>query len=167
MKRGFTLVELIVYVSVLAALLLMFSNSLLAIGRSYGQLKVIRDLDSAATVSMERITREIRSSSAVDLEQSILGTIPGTLVLDQIDVGGNTATIKLNVVDSAVHLWSDDVDEGSLLPMGVTVTKLLFYFIDTGMSKGVKVEMQLGKRIGQVTRTANYYSTIILRGSYK
>ncbi|MBI3632223.1 MAG: hypothetical protein HY225_02135, partial [Candidatus Vogelbacteria bacterium] len=55
----------------------------------------------------------------------------------------------------------------SLIPTGVAVRSLIFYLIDTGSSKAVKVEMQLGETKGGVVRYANYYSTVILRGSYK
>ncbi|MBI3632751.1 MAG: prepilin-type N-terminal cleavage/methylation domain-containing protein [Candidatus Vogelbacteria bacterium] len=167
MKRGFTFVELIIYVSVLAVILLVFSNSVLSISRSYGQLKIIRDLDSAAIDSMERVTREIRAAASVDTIQSVLGTNPGVLFLNQVDSNGNNASLKFSVTNSVLHIWQNGADLGSLLPAGVTVRSLVFYLIDTGGSKAVKVEMQLGETKGKVLRYSNYYSTVILRGSYK
>ncbi|MBI3633950.1 MAG: hypothetical protein HY226_06725, partial [Candidatus Vogelbacteria bacterium] len=100
MKRGFTFIELIVYISVLVAVFLVFSSSVLSISKSYGQLRIIRDLDFAAIDSMERITREVRGASSVDSTQSVLGINVGTLLVNQTDSSGNNTTVKFSTTNS-------------------------------------------------------------------
>ena len=167
MKRGFSLIEMLIYLSILGAIFTLFTNSLLAISRSYAVLKKLTALDSGAIASMERITREIREATSVDLTQSTLGSNPGVLVLNQVDSFGSTSKLKFSLTNQVLHIARDSTDQGVLLPSSITAPLLIFYSLDSGISKAVKIEMQLRDSEGGATRNQSYYSTVILRGSYK
>lgn len=167
MRKGFSIIETLVYISLLAAIFLLFVNFTTGLVRSYGIVKAIRDLDNGALVSMERITREIRGSTTVDMGQTILDTSPGKLVLNQIDsLGATTQTVFL-VVNGNLNITISGVDKGSLLPDGVTVTNLKFTKIDSTHSNAIKIDITLRSTRGKITKDENYHSTIIMRGSYK
>lgn len=167
MKRGFSLIEVIVYVSIISIIAGVFGGMVIAISRSYSKLAVMREMDIAGITAMERMTRSIRSSTSIDIAGSTLDVNPGVLSLDYLDVNEvNTRTI-FQVTNQNIQIRINDVDQGVLLPEGVTVSSLIFRRIDTGRSEAVRVEMRLVTRIGNTTADENYYSTIILRGTYE
>ncbi len=167
MKNGSSLIETMVYVAVLAMVFGVFTSLVLAVNRSYAQIAIIRNLDIAGITVMERITREIRDSSSIDTPNSTFGSTPGILSLKQTDQNGIVSNIIFKVTGQNIQIKVDGVDQGTLLPSGVTVPSLIFRSIDSGKSKAVKIEIQLVAQAGNITRTQNYYATIILRGSYK
>ncbi len=166
-NSGFSLVEMLVYVSILSAVLILFVNSLLAINRSYAVVRAEMTLDRGAIGSMERITREIRDATSIDLAQSVFGVNPSILVLNILDAVGNTSKTTFSLIGQTLHISKDGVDQGILLPPNITISKLTFYSLDSGSSKAIKIEIRLSDKEFGVTRTASYYSTVILRGSYK
>ncbi len=161
-KRGFTLIEALIYIAILSAVFVMFVNALLAINKSFAVIRTIMTQNAAAVSSMERMTREIRGSVSVDAA-SVLGANPGTLILNQAD--GSKITFLL--INQSLHLELGGVDQGALLPASVTIPRLVFYKLDSGVSTAVKIEMQIQDKESGVTRAGSYYDTVILRGSYK
>ena len=158
---GFSLIETIVYISVLTMVMGIFTMIVMAVSNSYTQIAIIRNLDTAAVTSMERITRSIRSSSVVvsptaSATSSVLNLTQPDLVTNLFQISNQNIQIKVN-----------DTDQGTLLPPEVIVTKLIFTLADSGVSKAVKIEMQLRNTSGGETRTETYYDTVILRGSYQ
>lgn len=145
MQKGTTLIETVIYISILVVIFGIFTSLVLSVSKSYLQLSVERNRDMAAISVMERITREIRASSSADV------STPGVLVL------GNTSFATTS--SQNIQISVDNVDQGTLLPTGITVSRLIFDLVDSGRSKAVKMEMRLS---GQT-----YYSTIILRGTYR
>lgn len=167
MKKGFSLIEVIVYIAVLVLVFGLFTNIILSVNRSYARLSAHRNMDIAAITSMERISRAIRSASSVVVGQSTLGSNPGMLSLNQVDSGGNSINTLFQVADQNIRIRVNDTDQGVLLPSGVSVSRLIFSLIDSGRSQAVRVEMQLTGGWGNSTTTENYYSTEVLRGSYE
>ncbi|MEK7066024.1 MAG: hypothetical protein AAB965_00440 [Patescibacteria group bacterium] len=161
MKNGFSLVETMIYIAILLSVLILFVNLLIPISNSYITIRMIRKLDSAAVSSMDRMTREIRNASSINIA-SILGVEPSKLVLDNSDATQSSFPI----IDNQLHIEIDGVDNGSLLPSGITVPSLNIRRVLTGHSAGVRIEMTLEDRGGSFTRDQKYYSTVILRGSY-
>lgn len=167
MKKGFSLIELMVYIAVISVVGGIFTGLVLSVSRSYAKIAVLRNMDIAAITSMERMTRTIRSSTSVDMAGSVLGSTPGTLSLNQLDLNGLNSKTSFEVAGQNIQMKIDNTDEGILLPAGVTVQSLIFRKIDSGKSQAVKIEMQLSGRAGNATSSESYYGTITLRGSYK
>ena len=165
MKRGLSLIETMIYIAILLAVLLLFVKLVTSISQSYLTIGVTRRLDAVAGISMDRMTREIRSASDVDVD-SIFGVSPGRLVLKKVNSLGVITRVGFIAPDSHLRIIEDGVDSGPLFPLSVTTSSLIFRQIDSGVSKGIKIEMALRSDGGGVTRTQNYYSTIILRGTY-
>ena len=167
MKRGSSLTETIIYISILTIVFVIFMRSTLSLVGSYAQLKAIRDLDTAALVSMERITREIRAASTIDAVQSVLNSNPGKIVINQIDSSGNTTQVGFSVVGSGLDITIGGVDKGNLLPGNVSVTNLQFGQINTSNSSAINVDLTLIDSRGKIITGEKYHSTVIMRGSYR
>lgn len=163
--RGFSLVETIIYISILALVVVLFVNLLISISGSYVQIRMARKLDSAAVSSMDRMTKEMRNASSVS-GGSVLGISPGKLILNSVDSLGNPLSVSFDIRSSQPHIYLNGEDAGPLVPAGVTASRLIFRRLDSPVSQAVKIEMTLESRDGNSLRAANYYSTVILRGSY-
>lgn len=167
MKRGFSLIEAVVYIAMLSAVLVLFAGIVLAVSGSYAKHAVLRSMDVAGITAMERMTREIRGASSVDAAGSTLGVTPGVLSLNRALPAGGSSKISFQVTGQNIQVKVDNADQGTLLPPEVTVSSLIFRQIDSGKSQAVKIEMSLAGSIGNATSSGSYYSTVILRGSYK
>ncbi len=163
--RGFSLVEVVVYVAVLAAISAIAVNTLLRIHAALAEIRVTRTLAAAGGLAMERMVRTIRDAAAVDTAASTLGTSPGVLSL----TGSETPAL--------IHRWARDganaltLDSGAgavaLTPPGVEVSNLIFRFIPAGPSvEAVRVELSVSASSGRRTTTANFFGTAVLRNSY-
>jgi prepilin-type N-terminal cleavage/methylation domain-containing protein len=94
---GFTLIETLVYVAILAILssvIIVLTTSML---RTFSNLETYEDIAHSSTVALERITREIRKAESVELDGSILTTHPGTLILHTTNGAGMPTTVTISL----------------------------------------------------------------------
>src|SRR3989344_1463298 len=92
--KGYTLVEAIIYLAILAILTVTFISLLFTMVQAYTEFRLARDLVSSAALGLERLVRETRQAASVDLGLSVFGTPPGRLVLNTTDETGLPATVE-------------------------------------------------------------------------
>ncbi|MDD4989392.1 MAG: hypothetical protein PHV42_03115 [Candidatus Pacebacteria bacterium] len=165
-KRGATLVETLVYLFILVLLLMVVVDALLSFSHSFGLLQSGRDIENSAIDSFERITREIRDAKSVDISQSTFGTSPGQLLLNTTDASGNAETIQFFLSGQTLHVKENGTDSGALTRSSVRVTSLIFQHISTSTAEAVKISMTLESGSGASYKSANFYDSATLRGSY-
>lgn len=159
--KGFSLIEMIVYVSILSVIFVIVVNTLLIVSRSYSSIKISLDINNSATVSVERMIREIRKANSVNLAQSTLDSNPGRLVLNTTDDAGLPLIVDFYLEDDTLKLKEGGVFSGDLTD-GVDVTNLVFRSISNGTSEAIKIEMELSNG----SKNKIFYNTAVLRGSY-
>jgi type II secretory pathway pseudopilin PulG len=159
--KGFSLVEMVVYVSILAVVFVIVVNTLLIVSRSYSSIKISLDINNSATVSMERIISEIRKANSVNLVQSTFDSNPGRLVLNTVDNVGLPLIVDFYLEDDTLKLKEGGLFSGDLTD-GVDVTNLVFRRISNDTSEAVKIEMELSNG----SKNKVFYNTAVLRGSY-
>jgi len=165
-NRGVGLMEAIIYVAILAVVSTLAVNSLLMMMKSFSHARLMRDINSSAEVAMERITRDARLAYDIDADGSVLGSNPGRLLLNTLDSGGSPTTMDF-YLDNGALMVAEDGGAGQPLSAPLAeVTSLVFYKIETPISKAVKIEMELKATNTRYERTAKFYDTVILRGSY-
>ena len=159
-KKGFTLIEILVYASLLALLIVLMANAVASLSHIIGEAKTERALRSSAEAALERITREIRFADTVNMGLSVLNTNPGTLVLTSINPFTETAqTITISVTGNRVTIQKDANPVEYLTSDNTTVTNLIFRRIVNGtVSESIRAELTIGGE--------NFYSTTVLRRSY-
>lgn len=150
-SRGFSLLETVIYVSVLAVSFAITVNILISMTRSYRSFAAIRAENRGASSALEIISREIRRSTDLS-SASVLGFNPGRLVLLN-----ETSTTEIYLDDGVLMIKKDSVVVGPLTGSDTKVENLIFRSITSPRSKGVKVEMRIKK---------DFYTTAVLRGSY-
>lgn len=163
---GFSLIEMLVYVTILSALFILVVNTLLVVNRSYSTIKVTNDINNSAIVSLERFVREIRLANSIDLSDSVFGTNPGRLVLNTTDSIGNPLILDFYVESNDLKLKKDGVLSGSLILDDVDITNLVFINTSTTTSSSVKIEMTLETSNKGANKSEKFYSSAVLRGSY-
>ncbi|MBI5045545.1 MAG: prepilin-type N-terminal cleavage/methylation domain-containing protein [Candidatus Niyogibacteria bacterium] len=164
---GFTLIETVIYVSMLAVVLVFTINMLLVIFSTVGDFKATRRLNSSAEAAMERMIRETRSAYSVDDAASVFEAHPGRLYLHKKNPDtGAEETMEFYLSGAALAYKANGGAEQLLSLPEIEVTNLVFRKL-TGstVSQAVKIEMQMRSSAEQY-KSGNFYSTIILRGGY-
>ncbi len=152
---GFSVVETLVYLAIVATALTLIVGTALGLSRAYGGAANLARIERDAVSALERITREARAGAAVD-------GVGSTLVLS-MDNGG---TREFFVSGGALHMKENGVDQGSLTGSAVAASSFVVRLITTGRSEAVKIELALQSGSGTASTTKRFYATTILRNSY-
>lgn len=164
-RRGFTLVEILVYIAILAILSVAVVNTLLLVSASLAEIRVTRTLNATAALAMERMIRQIRDAKSVNIGASTFDLSPGVLSFTGSE--SPALTHRLALAGSTLELESGSNPAVALTPPGVLVTNLVFRLITASTtSQAVKVELSLAASTGRATTTQNFYGTAVLRNSY-
>jgi type II secretory pathway component PulJ len=165
-QRGISLIEAVIYVSMFAFLGLIAMSSLFSTVKAFSSLRISRDINDSSVTIMERLTRDLKSTSAIDIAESTFGSNPGRLTLITVNASGTVATVEYFVTNGALHVRENSVDKGSLTSAKTKVDGLVFYYINTGATISVKTELHITSSRGPLSSTEHFYNTSLLRGSY-
>lgn len=76
---GFSLLELLIYISILSIIIVVISNSFISLSRSQGQVQARSEVDRDISFATELLKQDIKNASAVSVPT--LGTPTATLTL--------------------------------------------------------------------------------------
>ncbi|HCC04764.1 TPA: hypothetical protein DEP58_00480 [Patescibacteria group bacterium] len=162
-RAGFSLVEMIVYI----ALLTIFTSGLVfvvvSLFESKTHLTAREELAYTSTITLEKITREIRRSQSVDLFTSTIGFHPGKLTLEPEDTSAQPVTIYAQ--GGRVFLQEGSSTPSPLSSASVFVSNLVFTHMSNPTSDGVLVELTAEKNSRGATTTKNYRTFVVLDAS--
>ncbi len=161
-KKGYTLVEMVIYVSVMSIVTLLIVNTVLTFSKSYKEINALRIVDGSAIDSMERISREVRGSVSVDTVNSTLGSNPGVLTLIQSS-GSQSTTTKFYVESGTLKVDVNGVYSGPLTGTGIVVDSLVFSKIDSNVTSAIKIDMTITGTYALTSKTKIYHTTVLLK----
>jgi prepilin-type N-terminal cleavage/methylation domain-containing protein len=164
--KGFSLIEIIIYVALFSVLAGVVINSFVVVVGSFSETKTNRDLQESGATTMERISREIRQAKAIVVGNSSLSTTPGAIELSVTDSLGTSHIVKFIMENNAINMYQDGTFSANLLGQNIIPTSLIFRYITTNTGSAIKVEMVIQDNRGKGHRAVNFYDTIILRGDY-
>lgn len=165
-KRGFSLAEMIIYAAILSVLSIVTINATFSTMRSFAEFRVARDLNSSATSLLERMTREIRTAYGINGAQSTFDSNPGRLTLLTKDSGGANTTVEFYVETGTLKIKEGGVLMGALTSSSTAVMNFIVRSLSNPKSKAVKAELELTTTRGGISKSGNFYITILLRGGY-
>jgi hypothetical protein len=165
-KKGTSLVETVVYTSLLAVLATVAVTSLLLLNRSLQNIVISRIVDDASQEIMEKVIREIRFANSVDVAKSTLSVNPSVLVLDSTTSLGVPTEVEFSLSGNTLVIKRDDVLLGPLTPNQVEINEVIFDHIVTPESEAVKVSIVLIGQKNAVYIEERFNTTVVLRGSY-
>jgi len=161
-KKGYSLVEMIVYVTILSIISLVGMNSVLSFATSYKEILTLRVVDSSAIDSLERITRDIRSATSINTGSSTFGTNPGVLSLTTTSSEVSTTT-RFYLDNGILKVDINGVYSGPLTASTTQVTNLIFIKMDSDNSSLIKIQMTILGTVGAATKSKTYYSSVVMR----
>lgn len=166
-KKGFTLIEIIIYVGILGIISVFVINTILITSTAFAKSRVKRNLNTQAGEAVERILRETRLASSVNVGSSVLGSNPGKLVLNTVvSPSNNTAITREFFLSGSILVLRESGSADIHLTSEIDVTNLVFRRITTANSEAVRIEMAAENGFAKTESSANFYGTAILRGSY-
>ncbi len=163
--RGFTMVEMLVYLALMTIITLTVVQSLIVVLKSNRTSFAEVNLRNAGYSAMEGILREIYSSESIDLP-----TNSGSLL--QMVQNNSATVVRFSTSSTGVlNLYegsssSTAVFIGPLTSKGITVKSLTFTKTNTGKSLAIRIQMRLETTVNGITKSEWFYGTGILRGSY-
>ena len=165
LTKGFSLLEMIIYIAILVFMLIIIMNITVSMIYSHRKIKSSRNIESSANVSLERISRETRQADSIDDNLSIFNYSPGKLVLVGTDAVGNIKTVEFYLSSSTIFMKENGVDQGPISQSEARVTSLVFRsFSDpTFSARGVKVEINIESGTSTYYRSDSFYSSATLR----
>lgn len=164
-SKGFSLIEMLVYISMLVIMLLLIVQMISSILKTERTSASARRIESSAIFALDRIGREIRNAESVDAT-SVLNTTSGSLVLNSLNASGTPVISEFSLISGVLHLKTNGVDTGALTRSNVTVTQLKFNLLTSSTTEAVKIELKLDSGTSTTYRTETFYSTVVLRGTY-
>jgi hypothetical protein len=163
-KKGVSLVESIVYFSMLAVLTLVVTGSLMSLFKSYSAIKIQQDLETSSIQIMDKLTRDIRDANSVVIASSSFGVPQGSLGLSIVN-GTTTDQYAYYSNGSAFQVSKNGAYLGDLSQTGVVVNSFIVRYINGTSTQAIKVELNLQAtpRYGLSAISKNFYTTVQLR----
>jgi type II secretory pathway pseudopilin PulG len=158
-KGGYSMIELLFYIALFTIVAIAVINSMITMTKAFRETAIQSELGSSSVI-VERISREIRQASNINSISS------NNLQLATTDENGVAKTVQFVLSSSDVQLYEDGVFTGNLNSPNITVTALTFSQITTTAGKAVKVSLSLSSDNDVLSRTLDFYNTIVLRGQY-
>lgn len=157
-KSGFSLIESLIYITILSIMAVLVISIILVIAKSYNNLNTTKSINNSAIVSFERITRDIKLANDVLVINSVFDTHPGKLVLQ---AGATTTEFYLN--QGVLRVKENMTDTGPLTQQKSFIDNLVFRLFDNGVTKAVRIEMTISVAYKGATTTKSFYTTSTLR----
>lgn len=166
-SQGFTLLEIIVYVSLLAIITVAAVNVYFSEMNAWGYARAERNATDAGKLMMERIIQEVRLARSVNTSVSIFGSHPGKLVLNTFENATSTVEATLEIFLDGTELKIKRGTQAAVSLSGSTkVTQLVFFYVSSPKSELVRVNLTVETSGGKFAQTKNFTSAAVLRGSY-
>ncbi len=158
-NNGYTLIELLFYISLFLILSILLINSLFVMARSFKETTIYSQFSQNAVV-IEKMSREIRQAYEINSIST------SDLKLDTTDSAGVNKTVEFVLVGGDVQFLENNVLTGNLNTQNTTVTSLSFTEITTTIGKAVKISMSIKSDNDAEGQTQDFYDTVVLRGVY-
>lgn len=165
-KKGFSLIEIILYLAIFTAISIVVINSFIIILSSFRVIRSNHDLLNSGTFSMERISREIRQAKNIDIVNSQING-GESLQLNSTDIDGSNMIIKFIKEEGILNIYKNNELVGNLLDQNIIISSLSFTRISTTKSEGIKIKIILQDSKDRIERFESFYNTVTLRGSIK
>lgn len=165
-KKGFTMIELLIYVSGLIILGTIIITMLVQFYSIYKEIVAAPRADRTGLLLVDRITKEIRSANSIDMAQSQFNNTNGVLEINTLTEGAIIE--KRFFVENGIAKYQEDSNNPvNLSSDDFTVSNFNFYYVDTPVSEGVRFTLEIAYQIENATQTKSYTGFAILRESYE
>lgn len=103
-KRGFTLVELIIYVAIVSSILIATTQYVATLARNRAKSEVLAEVAYNAAIIQAKLSYAARHAESLNVGSSTFGSDPGVLQLEMVDSGENPTIFNLTADDGAAQM---------------------------------------------------------------
>ena len=161
--KGFSLVELIVYMSILTLILVVITNIIFTVTKAGRKAVSLRHIFVAGETVMDRIISETRNATSTNTSLSVFNTSPGRLVLNGTNTSGANQQMDFYVTSGVLNLNINGVYSGPLTSSTTKISSLVFRQI-TSTTTVIRVELGITAGTGSSTASTTLYTSIGLKG---
>jgi hypothetical protein len=165
-NKGFSMPEILVYIAIMTVVMFVIVNVVLVVSKSLNKSSEYNNIKNSAISGLEKITKETRLSTSIDLNSSVFNSPSGVLVLNSKDENGLLRVTKFYLDGDVVKVFVDGNYLNTITYSDTKVLSLYFVPIETGNSQAVKIEMVVGSENENSQISERFYSTVVLRNSY-
>ncbi|AKM83864.1 TPA: hypothetical protein DCZ46_00825 [Candidatus Campbellbacteria bacterium] len=165
LMKGFSLLETLIYIGVLVLVLFIVINTTLMMFDSYSNIKMSQRINQTASGILERVVVETKWSRGLAVSGNVFNSDLGALVLSVVDDAGNFSEKKFFLEDGNLKMM-EGADIVTLNLPGVSVDKFYLNLVDTGVSKLIKIEIDLSSQRKDVVRNETFYNSVVMREIY-
>lgn len=163
-KSGYSLVEMIIYVTLLTLVSFIVVQTILSFTSSYSDMTLMRKIEHSGLSAMERMTYSIRRAAVVDSINSSFVTSPGVLMLTH-NLTTTPVNTKFYIDNGILKMDIGGVYYGPLTTSDVFVTNFTVNKFDSSISSAIKIDITIQSTLGNTTKSKTYHSLVVLRGS--
>lgn len=175
--RGTSLIELMIYIGILAVMTLFIVAGIVQISQAFLQVRNERKVALAAESALERIVREIQLGTTLDTVTNTLVLIRGYNHCTECPNGiSGLKGKKIEFVSNKIQLDTDtgdavnaqDITPGDVKIEFPSISRLTEVVgMNSSHSKGLRITFTASAGAGKTYVSHKYYATAILRGSYE
>lgn len=168
LKKGYGLIEVVIYTAILSALTLFVANTVLLSFSTLKSARINRRMALSAETALERIIREARMASSVDEALSVLGSDPATLVLNSVVSAENNAPSSKSffVSGGRLALRESGGEIKFLTAPKISVSSFRVSKTESVHSQTVKINLNLKPADKALAEERKFYLSAVLRGGY-
>jgi Tfp pilus assembly protein PilW len=157
-QKGFTLVEVIMYIGILALIITALASFGFSVMSSNSKTMTVTEVQGNARMALDVIAQKIRASNGINIGNSVFGSDPGTLELSMSDVSKNPTLFNLDANDGRLQIKEGVSSPVFLTSDKVRVTNLVFTnYSQVGEREHVRVTMTVEyKNAGSVDYSYSY-----------
>lgn len=164
-KKGFSLIEMVVYVGILSILSALLIQSLFDTAQVSSEIKAISALNKSAVTAIERMILEIKNAESLANAGEFIPTA-NRLVLNTKDALGFTSTVEFYLVGQTLMV-KEGAGSGVPITTGaVNVGSLSFLRIFNSETEGITLNLQMSATVRDRTASESFKNSAIIRRSY-
>lgn len=132
-NKGFTLIEMVIYLGIVGLLTVSTISFVSAISGANIKTYAAQEVHSNSKMSLDVISKKIRSANSVNIGSSVFGVNPGVLSLSMDNPAENPTVIRVNA-------GALEITEGASSPVRITsnnvnISNLVFTDLTGGNSR--------------------------------
>jgi len=146
-KKGFTLIELVIYVTAFAMVTTLITLFVFSLIRAQTKTRIIKEVSENAGRAMELMLWEIRNAESIYLSTGSFDSHPGQLsILTDQDTPNGENTTYLDFYldpDDLLCIKREGSDPEPLIPQNTKVTNLVFTHLTVDEVESVRIELSV------------------------
>src|SRR3990167_6165146 len=143
-NKGFTLIEILVYIAILAIIFFVIVSFLIWSIRANAKAKVMNEVLNSAKRAMEVISYEVREANSIYDPTSAFGSHPGQLSLETVHylpIGEEITFVDFYLCGTQLCLKKESEDPIALTLDSVEVESLIFTKIVVDDASSIQVDL--------------------------